>query len=365
MKRIKIFVTALLVLFTIGCKEQTTINFINPSALPCKIIFNQHHYYKEGVLFFALQEDQFVYSKIVSYLVKAQQELETIFYIPFEEGRIDEIDINSHYLTFSILKKDGEAILQEIYLYNIEEKSRPKKIVSYSRDYNTIFPLHVTLSDEALFWIYQDNIENKSRVYVYDFEFKQSSLIVTNSFTTEGFGPSILFLAAHNGILFHDQMEDGRYRIGAYDLSEKKYQSWFPLPREHKINFKANYNKERGTLLLYGEAAEGDILYELDITTGFIQKYINFTNNARIYRDNIQLAWGGIYYPVQLQSLKIAPQFFFIEYYDFKSKTTTRQKGFDVVASTEYFATLSFTSSNFEDGVTFKLERQNKKAKFK
>lgn len=361
MKRLKKIIISILVLFFISCSEETiTINFTNTKELPCKIIFEPTLYEAQGILFFAMQEQQFVYSKLVSYLVKNQTIKETIFSIPFEQGRIDEIAITSTQLAFSVLEKEGEGVLQKIYLYSIEENSHAKEIVVYHRTYETIFPLQLTLGERELYWIYQNSQESRSSIFSYNFETKQIQQIVSAPFTTEGFGPSILFLSIGDDILFHDQMNDDRYRIGGYDILAQTYQWWFLLPKEHKINFKGHYNNEQNTIVLYGEGAEGDILYQVDILTGFIRKFINFTNNARIYRDNIQISKYGLYYTVQTQSLKIAPQFFCIEYYDFKQKKVFKKNGFDVSVGKDYLATLSFISNTLEGGVTFKLGKIKK-----
>ena len=337
--------------FLFSCEKKTFLAiFSEAGKIPGKVIFDATFFKEKGTVFFVLQDYENSDNKIVEYDVKKGIFFKPLIEVDPAQGKVDEVVIDSSRLVFTLLERAGEEAKHRIFSYSLDSNEVPQLLLELTRSYEDLFPLQLCLAKSGICWLEQNVSESKTIIWYYSFASKEKKSLFVYPFTEEGYGNSCFFLEAKGNLLYFDHKNEKQIQIGVYDLVQEEIQSWYRLPSEYEINFKARINSEEKFLAIYGKAKEGDLVYLLDLTVGYPQKLATIMDNSRIYNDRLAVLGRELWYPVQRQSHRIDPDLFYLESYALDSRKVRRfNRCFDVATSGNYRAILMF--GKIEEGI--------------
>lgn len=354
------FLLILSILF-IGCSRlEYRYRFSGEALLPGRTLFNSGCYEESGKLFFLLRDENSAYTKLAEFDTRKEIFSRILFELEPGTGRIQDAVLDKDRMLFSVLKRAEEKALQEIYTVELSKpEADPYLLKTLVREYEEIYPLHLSLDGDRGGWIEQDVEQGFSRIRLYDFSTGAEKEMMKVPFRSEGFPIGIYFLTMDSNQIIHDQIVDEKYEILVRNAQTGDMLSRFPVPSEIEVNYTGVVNRAERFLALYAKGSQCDLTYIIDLVSGRVQKLAGFFPRSIVYDDLLQTSGRLVAYPVQKgQGGPVTDQFYVESYHIDRFEMDRVDHCFDLVLDDEYAAYLKFDTDQNEAGVRFELFRQ-------
>lgn len=333
---------------------------------PAKILFDEALFDATGDVFFIARDYRQSYSKLVRYNL-ARQEVSTVF--KSENGSIHDAANQGGLIAFSVLAKDGAEYHQSVYCYEVG-KGELKKVADNLNRTRGIYPVRVGVGGGKIAWLEhllagKDSVakgsgkKNSSTVQLYDVKTRTLAAAGRATLGDSDHQVPIFFNDLSDTTLVYDRVtESGGLELVLFDAAAMMERQRLPAMDGIKLHFNGAFNAEHGYLALYAKAADGDVIYVVNVRSGKTQKLVGFHKSTYLYNDQLATHKSEILYTVQLDTSGRIQDHYYTEVYDLATFKMDKQAGhFDIVKTEKYTGALRFDDTVATNTIHFELWR--------